>query len=115
LVFYRSTEWTEKSLTTIILSKMSRRNFADYIVCRSSNIFASRRHILEFEAAIKLNAEVDTILEMGDPPGEKGFCKVVETFDRIYPRWKTLVAEEQVKEDTIYDEGEGGYLRRYTP
>ncbi|KAG7144161.1 hypothetical protein HYQ46_007098 [Verticillium longisporum] len=29
LVFYRSTEWTEKSLTTIILAKIARRNFPE--------------------------------------------------------------------------------------
>ncbi|SPN97029.1 uncharacterized protein DNG_00545 [Cephalotrichum gorgonifer] len=115
LVFHRSTEWTEKSLTTIILAKISRRNFANYPVCRTSNIFSSRSHILEFEAVIKLDAEVDAALESGDPPGEKGFRKVIGIFESIYPRWLKLVAEEQVKEDTVYEYGEGAYLRRFTP
>lgn len=114
LVFYRSTEWTENSLTTIILSKISRRNFANYLVGRTSNIFASRSHILKFEAAIRLEAEVDNILESENLPGEKGFHKVIQLFEGIYPFWKKLVAEEQVKEDTIYEYGEGAYLRRFT-
>jgi len=48
LVFYRSTEWTDKSLTTIILARLSRQNFPDYIVSRSANIFPSRSQLLEF-------------------------------------------------------------------
>ncbi|PKS10486.1 hypothetical protein jhhlp_002238 [Lomentospora prolificans] len=114
LVFYRSTEWTEKSLTTIILSKISRRNFADYLVGRTSNIFISRSHILEFEAALRLEANVDSILEQGDPPREKGFQKVIDLFESIYAPWKAFVASEQVKENTVYDYGEGAYLRRFT-
>ena len=115
LVFYRSTEWTEKSLTTIILSKISRRNFADYLVCRTSNIFSTRSHILEFEAAIKIDTEVDMALEGGDLPNKDAFRRVVEIFGAIYPRWKSLVAKEQVKEETVYEYGEGAYLRRFTP
>lgn len=115
LVFYRSTEWTEKSLTTIILAKISRRNFASYLVGRSSNIFTSRVHMMEFESALRLQAEVDKILEQGDPPKEEGFKKVISYFEGIYPYWETLLAEEQVKEDTVYDFGEGAYLRRFTP
>jgi len=114
MVFYRSTEWTEKSLTTIILAKISRRNFPEYIVCRTNNIFTSRLHLLEFEAAIRIEAEVDAILEYGGPVSAEGSQKVIEIFEGIYPRWKTLVAEERVKDDTIYECGEGAYLRRFT-
>lgn len=115
LVFYRSTEWTEKSLTTIILSKISRRNFADYLVCRTSNIFTTRSHILEFEAAIKIDTEIDLALEGGDLPNEEAFRKVIDIFEAIYHRWKSIVSEEQVKEETVYEYGEGAYLRRFTP
>ncbi|KAJ3526006.1 hypothetical protein NM208_g11393 [Fusarium decemcellulare] len=115
LVFYRSTEWTEKSLTTIILAKIARRHFPDYIVCRTSTIFASRLHLLEYEAAIRLEAEVDNILEFNGPPGEEGHRKLLGIFERIYPRWKALVEEEGQKEQTVYDMGEGAYLRRFTP
>ncbi|EGY21620.1 hypothetical protein VD0002_g7340 [Verticillium dahliae] len=115
LVFYRSTEWTEKSLTTIILAKIARRNFPEYIVCRTSNIFKSRRHLLEFEAGVRLEAEVEQILEFHGPPGKEGFSKVIDIFDRIYPRWQVLIQKELIKEATVYDPGEGAYLRRFTP
>ncbi|KAK1963332.1 hypothetical protein LY78DRAFT_683362 [Colletotrichum sublineola] len=115
LVFYRSTEWTEKSLTAIILASIARRNYPEYIVCRSSNIFATRRHVLEFESAIRVEAEVDQVLEFNGPPGEAGFRKIVDIFDRVYPRWKALLAEEEEKEKRVYEEGEGAYLRRFAP
>ncbi|KAK3991222.1 VRR-NUC domain-containing protein [Cladorrhinum sp. PSN332] len=113
LVFYRSTEWTEKSLTTIILARVTRRNFPEYIVCRSSNIFASRRHLVEFELSMRRQFEVDQILEFNKPPGERGLLKIVELFEDIAPRWRELLKEEQHREDHVYEFGEGGYLRRF--
>jgi Fanconi-associated nuclease 1 len=115
LVFYRSTEWTEKSLTTIILARISRRNFPQYIVSRSTNIFASRSVLLEFEAALRTQFRVDSILEFNGPPGAKGFGEVFSIFDEVYPRWRSLLGSEQRKEDHIYESGEGAYLRRFSP
>lgn len=112
LVFYRSTEWTEKSLTTIILAKISRRNFPQYIVDRTSNIFPDRRSLLEFEQAMRLEFEVDQILEFNGPPGEEGYRRVLEIFDSITPRWRRLLKEEERKESQVYEFGEGAYLRR---
>ncbi|KAF4455145.1 Fanconi-associated nuclease 1 like protein [Fusarium austroafricanum] len=114
LVFYRSTEWTEKSLITIILAKIARRHFPEYIVCRTPTIFASRLHLLEYETAIRIEAEVDA-WEFSSPPGEEGLRKMVDIFEKIYPRWKALVEEEQHKEHVVYEMGEGAYLRRFTP
>ncbi|KAI0125730.1 coiled-coil domain-containing protein MTMR15 [Xylariales sp. AK1849] len=115
LVFYRSTEWTEKSLTAIILAKISRRNFPEFIVSRSSNIFASRTHLLEFETATRTEFSIDNTLEFSGPVGEEAFQKVLAIFEGIYPRWRKLLAEEQVKEDRVYETGEGTYLRRFSP
>ncbi|MCJ1477598.1 hypothetical protein MMC13_006271 [Lambiella insularis] len=115
LVFYRSTEWTEKSLTTIILARISRRVFPDFIVSRSTNIFPSRSALLEFEASIRTQFRVDNILEMNGTVSREGLQKVKEIFEEVYPRWKVLVAEEQIKEDRVYETGEGAYLRRFSP
>lgn len=115
LVFYRSTEWTEKSLTTIILARIARRNFPDYIVSRSANIFASRASLLEFEASLRTQFRVDNLLEFNGTPGSKEFQAIIDTFEEVYPRWLTLLQEEQAKEDSIYLSGEGAYLRRLSP
>ncbi|PBP27308.1 hypothetical protein BUE80_DR001533 [Diplocarpon rosae] len=115
LVFYRSTEWTEKSLTTIILARISRRNFPGYIVSRSQNIFPTRSDLLEFEASLRTQHRVDNILELNGNPSKVGLENVLAIFDEVYPRWKILVAEEQRKEDRVYESGEGAYLRRFSP
>ncbi|KAG8420990.1 hypothetical protein J3458_002898 [Metarhizium acridum] len=115
LVFYRSTEWTEKSLTTIILAKIARRNFPEYIVCRTSTIFASRLHLLEFEAGIRLEADVDNILESNGVPSEEDLQRIMDIFAMVYPRWKQYVNEEGEKERMVYEMGEGAYLRRFNP
>lgn len=115
LVFYRSTEWTEKSLTTIILAKIARRNFPEYIVSRSASIFASRSSLLEFEASIRTQFRIDNILEFNGRPTEQGYQEIVDVFEQVYPRWKVLLREEQAKEDSIYQSGEGAYLRRLSP
>jgi Fanconi-associated nuclease 1 len=115
LVFYRSTEWTEKSLTTIILAKIARRNFPEYIVSRSANIFASRSLLLEYEASIRTQFRVDNILEFNGRPTERDYQEILDVFEAIYPRWQVLVEEEQRKEDKVYHSGEGPYLRRLSP
>ncbi|KAF2857417.1 hypothetical protein K470DRAFT_260822 [Piedraia hortae CBS 480.64] len=115
LVFYRATEWTEKSLTTIILARTSRRNFPDYIVSRSVNIFATRSLVQEYEEALRTQNRVDNILESSGPLNKEKLQIVLEHFERIYPRWRILLEEEQQKEDSIYLTGEGPYLRRLSP
>lgn len=114
LVYYRSTEWTEKSLTTIILARIQRRNFPEYIISRSANIFASREVLLEFEAALRLQYRMDSLLEMGPLTDEK-MDEAMQIFESVYPRWKVLLQEEQLKEDRVYESGEGAYLRRFSP
>lgn len=115
LVFYRSSEWTEKSLTTIILSKISRRNFPEYLVSRSANVFASRALLLEYEASLRTQSQVDNILEFNGPPSQVDLKRIIETHEAIHQRWRNLLAEEQEKEDSVYLSGEGAYLRRLSP
>ncbi|KAL1984022.1 hypothetical protein VTN96DRAFT_9707 [Rasamsonia emersonii] len=115
LVFYRSTEWTEKSLTTIILAKISRKNFPEYIVSRSSAIFPSRAALLEFEAALRTQFQIDNILEFNGTTTPERLQVIKDLSEKVYPRWKTLLEQEQRKEDTIYTSGEGAYLRRFSP
>ena len=115
LVFYRSTEWTEKSLTTIILARIARRNFPDYIVSRSTNVFPSRSMLLEFEAAMRTQFRVDNILEFNGNPTRDGLQAVLDIFEEVHPRWRVLLEEEQGREDRVYESGEGAYLRRFSP
>ncbi|KAL5000925.1 hypothetical protein BDV10DRAFT_24167 [Aspergillus recurvatus] len=115
LVFYRSTEWTEKSLTTIILAKISRRNFPEYVVCRSSSIFPSREILLEFESALRTQYRIDNFLEFSGTPTKERLQEIKDLAYKVYPRWKMLLKREQQREDTIFECGEGAYLRRFSP
>ncbi|KAK2765494.1 hypothetical protein FQN54_008348 [Arachnomyces sp. PD_36] len=115
LVFYRSTQWSEKSLTAIILAKISRRNYPQYIVSRSTAIFPSRSALLEFEAALRTQFEVDNMLELGGAPTQERLEAIQELCEKVYPRWKVLLEEEQRKEERVYETGEGAYLRRFSP
>ncbi|EPS42936.1 hypothetical protein H072_3056 [Dactylellina haptotyla CBS 200.50] len=108
LVFYRSTEWTEKSLTTLILARIMKRNFPSYVVCRTANIFPTRDALVDFEHAIKLQNDVDNILENGVPT--KGdLLKVVEIMESVYGRWERLCEEGK-----RYTDVEEIYLRRFS-
>ena len=115
LVFYRSTEWTEKSLTTIILARIARWSFPEYIVSRSTNIFPSRSLLLEFEASLRTQFRVDNILEFNGTPKPAGLQGILDIFEEVHPRWRTLLNIEQDKEDRVYETGEGAYLRRLSP
>ncbi|KAF2459758.1 VRR-NUC domain-containing protein, partial [Lineolata rhizophorae] len=119
LVFFRSTEWTEKSLTAVLLARFSRRNFPPYVISRSANVFASRAALLEFEAALRAQARVDAALEPGGGGGAAAtgarLESVLEEWDRVAARWRALLADERRKEDAVYLSGEGAYLRRLSP
>ena len=112
LVFYRSTEWTEKSLTTVILSRTMKRNFASYCVARTANIFPTREALLDYEAAIKLQAQVDELLADG---GAEALQKVHDIFVAAQPLWEEMAAVEAERmRNTSQEEAlERVYLRRF--
>lgn len=117
-VFFRSTDYDEKSLATLILAKASRRNFPEYIVQRTANIFHSREELLEYEQAIVYKKEVDDTLEgMNGVPNEQGLKRVKEIFEEVYPRWKGIIKVERGKTQLTNDNDWKSqyYFRRYTP
>lgn len=70
--------------------------------------------LLEFEASIRLQHQVDTILENGiqDKQVQE---EILSIFEGVYPKWQALIADEQHKEDRVYESGEGAYLRLFSP
>ncbi|KAI5786462.1 coiled-coil domain-containing protein MTMR15 [Peziza echinospora] len=123
LVFYRSTEYTESSLTTLILARTTQHKYPHYIVSRTSNIFASRAVLVEFEEAIKLQAKVDLLLEQSGAPTPESLQQVLDIAEGVWPRWKELVEQERAKVKTVTSSfGDGVevlveriYLRRFSP
>lgn len=115
LVFYRSTEWTDKSLTAIILAGVSKRNYPEYVVARSANIFEDRAMLLEFEASLRTQWKMDNILEFNGKVTDHDREVVKQLGEAVYPRWLTLLTHELLREKRVYDSGEGAYLRRFSP
>ncbi|KAI9894526.1 MAG: hypothetical protein M1814_001880 [Vezdaea aestivalis] len=113
LVFHRSTEWNEKSLTTIVLALMSRQVFPDYVVQRTSTIFESRSLLLEFEAALRCQDRVELAVESN--PDKEGIQEVLRITEDAYDRLKVLRAEEQEGDGKLHDEEELPYLMRFSP
>lgn len=113
LVFYRTREWTERSLTTIILAKISKQNFAAYVVSRTGNIFQSRQQLLEFEGALQLEHEIDELMASSTPPTADIFNKVVLYFDQISDRWRQGLDDEQKPVGQYQQSQDGGYLGRF--
>jgi Fanconi-associated nuclease 1 len=62
-----------------------------------------------------LQHKIDNILEFNGRPGQAALLGILSDFEDIYPRWKTILLEEQAREDSIYGSGEGPYLRRFSP
>ncbi|ORY81965.1 VRR-NUC domain-domain-containing protein, partial [Protomyces lactucae-debilis] len=123
LVFYRSSEYSEKSLTTLILARISKRNFPTYEVDRLSTIFSSRQALLDYEHALKLKFEVDAIMELSSNQTEAGLDRVIAIFHQVYEDWQVLVMCEQDQEmqikiestdDPLHDRRARYYARRFT-
>ncbi|CAK7270993.1 hypothetical protein SEPCBS57363_004387 [Sporothrix epigloea] len=115
LVFYRTTEWTEKSLTTIVLAKMSKRNFPDYVVTRTNDIFENRQDLLHFESVLRLQFKVDQSMcfDTGFVK-EDGFREVIRLFDSISYCWRELLKVEKHFSYELPEPGDRSYLRRFT-
>ncbi len=114
LVFYRTSEWSEKSLMATVLAKMSKWSFPVYAVSRTANIFESRDRLLDFEEALRLGHKVDRILTFGGPPGKQGLQEVVSLFDSIMDRWRSLLKDHIRQQATTHGFENLGYLLRFT-
>lgn len=106
LVYFRVTEMESNTiLLPLILSRSKKRKYPEYVATRTIEVFKSREHLLAYETALQLEADVDKALSEGDinrvERGEKAYV----LFESIYARWKYLVAEMQANGE------EGTYAR----
>ncbi|KAF9792817.1 VRR-NUC domain-containing protein [Thelephora terrestris] len=108
LVYYRSTQYTTQLLTASILAYSKKRNYEDYKAHRTADIWDSREELIAYEDALKLEAEVDNLMNDGGgrrstsaEPGTVGddntkaasHRMVQQKFETIYPVWKQLIKE----------------------
>lgn len=90
LVFYRGSMLGGTALTTAVLARSRRRNYPRYQVQRSSRVFPSRENLLAFEEALRIEAEMEELLQWGDN-SEATWQKALKLFESIWPIWKRTV------------------------
>lgn len=84
IVFYRTTAYTESSMTTLVLARTSKRAFPSYRVQRSLHVFPDRESLIEYEEVLKLEAEMEECINGIE---KKDLVRAEEIFESIYPRW----------------------------
>ncbi|KAK9452232.1 uncharacterized protein V1518DRAFT_410687 [Limtongia smithiae] len=107
LVFYRSSSYSDISLGKLILAKVSKRNFADYCVFRSTEVFRTRDELLRYESALHLQEEVD---KMFDTNLTAQLDTAYTLLAPVYDLW----LESQEMQNELADAGRDHYLIRFT-
>lgn len=65
LVYYRVTDTDDKNpMTSAILARVSRRNYPNYVVCRTNQVWRTRQELLDYEEALRLRHTFDEKLEL---------------------------------------------------
>ncbi|SJX63533.1 uncharacterized protein SRS1_14289 [Sporisorium reilianum f. sp. reilianum] len=91
LVYYRGNLLGSAALTTAILSRSRIRNYPAYTHRRTSFLFPSRDHLLAFERALALEADMDHLLQFGK--GEADFQAALALFESVWAEWTACVHE----------------------
>lgn len=94
LVYFRVTEMESNAiLLPLILSRSKKRKYPDYVATRTIEVFKSREHLVAYETALQLEADIDKALSEGGSTKVERVEKAYMLFESIYVRWKHLVAE----------------------
>lgn len=91
LVYYRGNLLGSAALTTAILSRSRIRNYPKYTYRRTSFLFPSRDHLIAFERALSIEAEMEYLIQFGK--SEDDFKAALALFDSVWDEWKSCVEE----------------------
>ena len=114
-----------------ILSRAKKRNYADYVYERTTRIFASRQALIDYEAALKIEAEVDELMNGGStwPTSKRSSAQGGDEPDQPLTRlesaqkaqqlagsvWKTWNELLQADEGPEVQKAGGNCLARFDP
>ena len=107
LVYYRGAELGGSALTTAVLSRSKKRNYPAYTWQRSPALFASRKHLLSMERALRIETQMDELIEWDG--SKEALAKAMKLFESIYDEW-----QEAVKEGETFAEGSQPTIDRLT-
>ncbi|SNX84939.1 uncharacterized protein MEPE_03648 [Melanopsichium pennsylvanicum] len=91
LVYYRGNLLGSAALTTAILSRSRIRNYPKYSYKRTSFLFPSRDHLIAFERALSIEAEMENLIQFGK--SEADFQAALMLLDSVWEEWKSCVQE----------------------
>lgn len=138
LIFHRSFDLSDKTMTASMLARFKIRTYPTYIVKRTFAIFPSRQALLEYEAALQVEKEME--FHLGDSPDSwkpKGSTKGLsakekeeeaekekrrkmealknglELFDGAWKHWKAIVKREDGLEAAKIAAGEEEESEQY--
>lgn len=91
LVYYRGNLLGSAALTTAILSRSRIRNYPAYTHRRTGFLFPSRDHLVAFERALAIEAEMEHLMQFGKT--EDDFRAALVLFESVWAEWKSCVQE----------------------
>lgn len=91
LVYYRGNMLGSAALTTAILSRSRIRNYPRYTYKRTSFLFPSRDHLIAFERALAIEAEMEYLIQFGK--SETDFQTALNLFENVWGEWEACVQE----------------------
>lgn len=91
LVYYRGNLLGSAALTTAILSRSHIRNYPSYDYRRTSFLFPSRDHLIAFERALGIEAEMEHLIQFAK--SEADFRCALALFDSVWAEWNSCVQE----------------------
>ncbi len=91
LVYYRGNLLGSAALTTAILSRSRIRNYPAYTHRRTGFLFPSRDHLVAFERALAIEAEMEHLMQFGKT--EDDFRAALALFESVWAEWKSCVQE----------------------
>ncbi|KAK9433854.1 hypothetical protein V1505DRAFT_336291 [Lipomyces doorenjongii] len=108
LVFFRATDFNEKSLRKLILARISKRNFPEYMVFRSTEVFLSRQDLLDYENALEIQSQVDDIFNSGNISSK--LQTLYDILEPVNEHWRKCLSSTHVG----HNEERDHYLIRFT-
>ncbi|PWZ00222.1 hypothetical protein BCV70DRAFT_231846 [Testicularia cyperi] len=91
LVYYRGNLLGSAALTTAILSRSRIRNYPSYSYKRTAFLFPSRDHLIAFERALDIEAQMEQLIQFGK--SEADFRAALALFDSVWDEWCACVQE----------------------
>ncbi|GAA96728.1 uncharacterized protein L969DRAFT_20070 [Mixia osmundae IAM 14324] len=129
LIFHRSSVLSSGTLTSSLLSRFKLRNYPEYQISRSFNIFKSRRSLLDYEKALLVEHKMEDCLgELSETWAQRkgtewrtqGYIEGRRVWEAVWPAWKQMVhlaeEEDRIKlEKEDIDDRLTYYRKRFHP